>query len=271
VVFQDGRLFPHLSLVDNVAFGLRCRGARRAAARREAHGWLDRVGLADRAGDAPATLSGGQAQLVALARALATNPRLLLLDEPLSALDAQVRPAVRADLQRQLATFAGSRLLVTHDPVEALVLADRLVVVEDGVVVQDGPPDEVRRRPRTAYAASVVGLNLWSGRGVGGRFVLEGGGHLVAAAPAPDGACLAVVSPAAVALHRERPEGSPRNVVEGLVAGVEPRGGLVRVQVDGSLPLVAEITAGAAAELGMAPGRPVWASIKASEIAISPA
>ena len=271
VVFQDGRLFPHLTLLDNVAFGLRSRGARKAAARAAAHDWLERIGLADRAGERPTALSGGQAQLVALARALATEPRLLLLDEPLSALDAQVRPAVRADLRRHLASFEGSRLLVTHDPVEALVLADRLVVVEDGRVVQEGTPDEVRRRPRSAYAASVVGLNLWRGTGTGGRFVLDSGGELVTAGPVPDGPVLAVVAPSAVALHRSRPEGSPRNVVEGVVAGIEHRGGAVRVQLDGSLPLLAEVTAAAVADLHLAVGEAAWASVKASEITTSPA
>ncbi len=271
VVFQDGRLFPHLSLLDNVAFGLRCGGARKAAARREARAWLDRIGLGGRSGDSPASLSGGQAQLVALARALAARPRLLLLDEPLSALDAHTRPAVRADLRRHLASFTGTRLLVTHDPVEALVLADRLVVLEDGRVVQDGPPDEIRRTPRSAYAATVVGLNLWRGRGIGGRFVLDTGGHLVTAPPPPEGACVAVVAPAAVALHRDRPHGSPRNVVEGVIAGIERRGDVARVQVDGNLPLVAEVTVGAIAELGLAAGDAVWASIKASEVTVDPA
>lgn len=271
VVFQDGRLFPHLSVLDNVAFGLRCEGLRAGPARAEARHWLERVGLADRAGDRPAALSGGQAQLVALARALAPRPRVLLLDEPLSALDAQARPAVRADLRRHLDSFAGARLLVTHDPVEALVLADRLVVVEDGAVAQVGTPDELRRRPRTAYTASVVGLNLWRGRGDGHGLVLEGGVRLVVRGPAPAGPAVAVVSPSAVSLHRRRPEGSPRNVVEGRIAGIEHRGDAARVQLEGPLPLLADVTAGALADLGLAVGDPVWAAVKASEIDVSPA
>ena len=271
VVFQDGRLFPHLSVLDNVAFGLRCGGRRASAARAAARAWLDRIGLAERAGDRPARLSGGQAQLVALARALAPEPRVLLLDEPLSALDARTRPAVRADLRRHLDTFPGARLLVTHDPVEALVLADRIVVVEDGRVVQVGAPDEIRRRPRTAYSASVVGLNLWSGRGDGHRLVLDGGVALVVPAPAPAGPAIAVVAPSAVSLHRRRPEGSPRNVVEGVIAGIEYRGDAARVQVDGALPLLADVTAGALADLGLAVGDPVWAAVKASEIDTSSA
>lgn len=269
VVFQDGRLFPHLSVLDNVAFGLRCEGMRTALARSEARRWLERIGLADRATERPASLSGGQAQLVALARALAPRPRVLLLDEPLSALDAQARPAVRADLRRHLDSFPGARLLVTHDPVEALVLADRLVVVEDGRVVQVGSPDELRHRPRTPYTASVVGLNLWRGRGDGHRLVLDSGVSLVVPGPAPDGTAIAVVSPRAVSLHRRRPEGSPRNVVEGRIAGIEHRGDVARVQLDGPLPLVADVTAGALADLALRVGDPVWAAVKASEIAVS--
>lgn len=270
VVFQSGLLFPHLSLVDNVAFGLRSRGAGRRASRRTAHDWLDRIGLADRADDRPEGLSGGQAQLVALARALATCPKLLLLDEPLSALDAQARPAVRADLRRHLDSFAGTCLLVTHDPVEALVLADRLVVVEGGRVVQSGTPADIGRHPRSAYAASVVGLNLWRGRGVHGRFALDSGGQLVTSQPVADGAAVAVAAPAAVALHRRRPEGTPRNVVEGVIAGIERLGGQARVQINGPLPLVAEVTGEAVTDLGLSAGDTTWASIKASEITVYP-
>lgn len=176
-VFQDYLLFPHLSVLENVAFGLRCRGTDRRGARTTAQSWLERLDLADHAGDRPGALSGGQAQRVALARALATRPRLLLLDEPLAALDAATRLDVRAHLRRHLSTFDGARLLVTHDPVEAMVLADRLVVVEAGRVVQTGTPTEISRRPRSPYVARLVGLNLLRGRGRGGRIRLVGGGR----------------------------------------------------------------------------------------------
>jgi len=137
VVFQDHLLFPRLSVLENVAFGPRSRGVHRTAARAEARAWLARVGLADRAGDRPGALSGGEAQRVALARALVTAPRLLLLDEPLAALDATTRHQVRSDLRRHLAGVSGARLLVTHDPVDALVLADRLVVLEEDPFLED--------------------------------------------------------------------------------------------------------------------------------------
>src|SRR5262245_50582340 len=129
-VFQDYLLFPHLSALENVAFGLRARGVPRAEARRRAATWLKRVGLSHHARSRPAALSGGQAQRVALARALVADPRLLLLDEPLAALDIASRGEVRRDLRRHLASFDGTRLLVTHDPLEAMTMADRLVVLE---------------------------------------------------------------------------------------------------------------------------------------------
>ncbi|MGH2769283.1 MAG: ABC transporter ATP-binding protein, partial [Actinomycetota bacterium] len=193
-VFQDYLLFPHLSALENVAFGLRARGLRRAEADRRARGWLERVGLARYASARPTSLSGGQAQRVALARALATDPRLLLLDEPLAALDAGTRVALRRDLRRHLRSFEGTRLLVTHDPLEAAALADRLVVIEEGNVVQEGTPAEVSERPRSAYVAQLVGLNLFRGKGRGDRIELASGTHLVVAGEA-EGEVFAVVHP----------------------------------------------------------------------------
>lgn len=169
VVFQDYLLFPHLTALDNVAFGPRCQGASKAQARARAAEWLDRMGLAAHAGAKPRKLSGGQAQRVALARALATRPRLLLLDEPLAALDARTRLEVRAQLRRHLAEFEAVAVLVTHDPLDAMVLADRLVVVEHGEVVQEGAPSHIARHPRTDYIAQLVGLNLYRGRPTGTR------------------------------------------------------------------------------------------------------
>ncbi len=163
VVFQDYLLFQHLSALENVAFGLRARGMRRARARAQAADWLHRVGLRDHTHATPRELSGGQAQRVALARALATDPQLLLLDEPLAALDASTRLQVRADLAHHLSDYSGHTVLVTHDPLDAMVLADRLVILEDGAIVQQGPPADIARRPRSDYVANLVGLNLFRG------------------------------------------------------------------------------------------------------------
>jgi molybdate transport system ATP-binding protein len=157
VVFQDYLLFPHLSALENVAFGPRSRGASRDRSREIAGQWLARVGLADQARSRPRQLSGGQAQRVALARALATDPALLLLDEPLAALDARTRLETRAQLYRHLAEHPGPTLVITHDPLDALVLADRLVIIEDGAVIQEGDAATVTADPRTEYVALLAG------------------------------------------------------------------------------------------------------------------
>ena len=269
-VFQDYLLFPHLSSLENVAFGLRARGVGRAEARRRAAAWLDRVGLAAHAGSRPRALSGGQAQRVALARAMVGEPRLLLLDEPLAALDAATRTEVRRDLRRHLASFDGTRLLVTHDPLEALALADRLVVLEDGRVSQTGSPAEVSGRPRSRYVAELVGVNLYRGRADGTAIELEGGGRLIAA-DSLRGEVFAAVHPHAVALHRHRPEGTPRNSWPGTADALEVVGDRVRVRMSGTVPIVAEVTPAAASELRLADGGPVWATVKATEVTVYPA
>jgi molybdate transport system ATP-binding protein len=269
-VFQDYLLFPHLSALENVAFGLRARGLGRAEARRRAGAFLERVGLAAHAGSRPRALSGGQAQRVALARAMVGEPRLLLLDEPLAALDAATRTEVRRDLRRHLASFDGTRLLVTHDPLEALALADRLVVLEGGRVTQTGSPAEVSGRPRSRYVAELVGINLYRGHADGAAVELEGGGRLVVA-DGHRGEVFAAVHPRAVALHRHRPEGTPRNSWPGTADALEVIGDRVRVRMTGSIPIVAEVTPAAASELRLADGGPVWATVKATEVTVYPA
>jgi molybdate transport system ATP-binding protein len=267
MVFQDALLFPHLSVADNVAFGLRTRGVPKAGARAAARGWLARVGLDGLGAARPGQLSGGQAQRAALARALVVDPELLLLDEPLSALDARTRLTVRAELRRHLAEFAGSTVLVTHDPVDAMALADRVVVVEHGRVAQAGTPAEVTRSPRTDYVARLAGLSLLSGTGEGRSVRLDGGG-VVAVADEASGPVFAAIRPESVALYLSRPDGSPRNVWPARLVGATPRGGTIRCELAGEVPLVADVTATAFAELGLAPGADVWATVKASEIAV---
>ena len=270
VVFQDYLLFPHLDAVDNVAFGLRCRGLARNAARLEARSWLERVGLERQAGLQPAQLSGGQQQRVALARALAIAPQLLLLDEPLSALDIGTRAELRRELRRHLESFQGVRLLVTHDPIEAIALADRLVILERGRVVQEGAPAAVAERPRSQYVADLVGVNLFRGEADGGRIRLRDGGELTVP-EAGHGEVFAVIHPRAVAIHRQPPEGTPRNVWRGRTERVDPEGDRVRVRVTGAPSIVAEVTPAAVSALRLDEGGDVWVSVKATEIATYPA
>ncbi len=268
LVFQDHVLFPHLTVLENVAFGLRAQ--RRPDARTVARKWLDDAGLGDRADKLPRTLSGGQAQRVALIRALATEPKLLLLDEPLAALDVSIRAEVRRDLSKQLSSFAGIRLLVTHDPLEAITLAGRLVVLEQGVIVQSGTPDEVTARPRSRFVADLAGVNLLRGHARGDHIELSGGVS-VAAADAGEGEVFAVIHPRAVALYRTRPDGTPRNVWPGRADSIDLHGERVRVRVDGPVPLVAEVTPAAVRELGLDAGAQVWVVVKATEISVYPA
>jgi molybdate transport system ATP-binding protein len=269
MVFQDYLLFPHLSVVENVAFGLRSRGLRRPAALEVASQWLERVGLGAFAERKPGSLSGGQAQRVALARALATGPALLLLDEPMAALDASTRVDLRRELRHQLDAFAGVRLLVTHDPLEAMAMADRLVVLEQGRVLQSGTPAEVAQRPRSRYVADLVGVNLFRGRARSNVIALDGGGSLTVAS-ADDGEVFAVVHPRSVALFRSRPDGTPRNVWEGRASDLDLHGDRVRVRLEGAPSIVAEVTPAAVRELGLDRGDTVWIGVKATEVDVYP-
>ncbi|HEU4840909.1 MAG TPA: ABC transporter ATP-binding protein [Ilumatobacteraceae bacterium] len=270
VVFQDYLLFPNLTALENVAFGLRARGITKQRARAVAAGWLERVGLAEHVSHRPRALSGGQAQRVALARALATEPRLLLLDEPLAALDAGTRRDVRRDLRQHLATFAGVRILVTHDPVDAYALADRVVILDGGRVVQRGTFDDVTAHPRSRYVADLVGINLLTGVATNGTITIGTGGTVVAADHV-EGPTYAVIQPHSVALYASPPDGSPRNVWPATVADIDRQADRVRVRLTGPVPLVAEVTPAGLEALGLRLGDPTWASVKATEITTYPA
>jgi molybdate transport system ATP-binding protein len=273
-VFQNYRLFPHLSVRDNVAFAPRCRGAGRRQSREVADHWLQRFRLTDLAGRKPGQLSGGQAQRVALARALAADPLLLLLDEPLAALDAKTKLEIRAELRRHLTEFPGATLLVTHDPLEAMVMTDRLVVVEDGRIVQHGDPAEVARRPATQYVARLVGLNLYRGTlDDNGHITLDdNAGTLTGTHPHPadgpiTGRVLVAIRPTAIAVHTVRPEHfSPRNVWAGMVTGLELLTDRVRAQVTGRPSALVDLTPDAVADLDLVEGSQVWLSAKATDL-----
>ncbi|QES58212.1 molybdate ABC transporter permease subunit [Streptomyces venezuelae] len=270
---QDGALFPHLTALGNTAYGLRAQGTHRAEARSRARLWLDRLGVGHLADRRPAQLSGGQAQRVALARALAAQPRLLLLDEPLAALDQTTRARVRHTLRTHLAGFGGVCLIVTHDPVEAVSLADRVLVLAHGRALQDAPPAEVTRNPRSPWVARMLGRNAWPGTATADGLKLAAGGSVVVAEPVAEGSeALAIVAPEAVSLHRVQPSGSPRNVWPGTVREITAAGSRLRVLVtsEAAADVVCEITPQAAAELAIADGTAVWCSVKATEITLVP-
>lgn len=270
IVFQDYLLFPHLSVVENVAFPLRSKGENVPDSQADAMRFLAEVGAAELAERSPGDLSGGQAQRVALARALASRPQMLLLDEPFAALDVTTRGQLRGQVADHLARFPGPRLLITHEPTEAFLLADTVHVIEDGSLTQVGSAEEIRLRPRTSYIADLAGLNLLRGNAVGG--VVDVAGHPIhTAADDIEGPAIAVIHPRAIALYLVRPEGSPRNSWQTSITRVERLGERVRVQTEDPVPLTAEITVGALDALHLEPGARVWLTVKATEIDVQAA
>lgn len=285
MVFQDRLLFPTMTVRDNVSFGLRARGMPKREAGRSAGRWLDRLDLTALADRRPGRLSGGQAQRVALARALAIEPEVLILDEPLAALDPESKPGIRRCIGGVLAEFAGVSVLITHDPVEARSLAGRIAVIEGGAIVQVGSAQDVQRTPRSAFAAAFVGINLFEGvvsltgekaSVLGARRVGSGKGDAsatirIAAPELPDRAeVFASLHPRAVILSHEKPESSARNAHRCVVGSIDPIEGALRVGLTGPIELSAEITDEARRELGLAVGSSVWASFKATEVRVYP-
>lgn len=270
VVFQDYILFDHLSVLDNIAFAPRSSGASKTAARSVARDLAARFELSEVAEQRPMALSGGQAQRVALARALASNPELLLLDEPLAALDVDVRTRLRRQLARHVESYSGPRLLITHDPTDAFLLADRIVVIEQGRVTQSGTPDEIRRHPETPYVAALSGRNLLYASCTEGVLDVDGSDRsLQTSDMSVRGRALVSIAPSAIALHPTEPHGSPRNTWLTVVSAIEPLGDTSRVYLGDPLRLAADVTPGAVNSLDLRPGTPVWASIKATEIDVT--
>jgi molybdate transport system ATP-binding protein len=278
---QQALLFPHLTARDNVAFGPRSTGSRRRVARETAGRWLAEVDAVDLAGRRPSELSGGQAQRVAIARALACEPELLLLDEPFAALDVDATPAIRSLLRRVVRASGVTTVMVTHDVLDAVVLADRIVVLDAGRVVESGTTTEVLTRPRSAFAARIAGLDLVPGRSCADGLVTAEGAVVAGSHPeaVDDGErAVALFAPASVAVFRGEPGGSPRTAWPARLAAMEPHGELVRLRA-APLPggpvwtdgLAADVTPAAVAELGVEPGDEVWFAVKAAEVTVHPA
>ena len=259
---QEALLFPHLSVEENVAFGPRSAGASRAAARATARHWLSEVEALELADRRPAQLSGGQAQRIAVARALASDPKLLLLDEPLAALDVSVAPALRRMLRRVLADRAV--LIVTHDVLDAYTLADRVVVLEGGRVVEQGATRDVLERPRSPFTAGLAGLNLLVGVRTPRGIRLDDGAEIFGESALGVGsAAAAAVRPSAVRVSLDEPVS--RNRLRGEVLDLEPRGDLVRVR---STRVSADLTPAVVADLDLVPGAIVWFGFDETDVSV---
>jgi molybdate transport system ATP-binding protein len=271
MVFAEYALFGHLSALDNVAFGPRARGTPSSIARKEARALLDVFGVAPLARRRAASLSSGEMQRVAIARALANEPLVLLLDEPFSAIDVERRPPVRDALLRWVGDANAGAVLVTHDPIEAMLFANELIVLEGGKIVQRGSAQQLREHPHSSYVAAFAGVNLY--RGVaspqpGGTSTVAVNGARLAVIGAWHGAVALVVDPDAVILSKAKPDSSARNCLWGPVASAYPEGNAVRVSVNSSPPVVARITRQSAVEFGVEPGAMVYATFKASEVRV---
>lgn len=260
--FQDALLFPHLDVRENVGFGL--DRARRGAAADEL---LAQVGLGGFGSRSVEGLSGGEARRVAIARALAGDPDLVILDEPFAGLDVGARAGLRQLIAERRSENRAPWILITHDPAEARILADRIVVLEDGAVTQIGTPAQVQAQPASRYVAELVGVNLFEGVATDGRVAIGSSGvEVTVVDQSLRGEVRLTVRPESVALHASPPGGSPRNVWQAQVGDVHRLGDLVRVHLEAPIPLVADVTPSAVAELAIVPGAPVWVVIKATSL-----
>ncbi|HYI57836.1 MAG TPA: ATP-binding cassette domain-containing protein [Microlunatus sp.] len=271
---QDPLLFPNLTVMDNVAFGPRAARVSRSAARQTARRLLRDVGATELADRKPAQLSGGQAQRVAVARAVAADPKLLLLDEPLAALDVTASPMLRRVLRDVLADR--SAIVVTHDLLDAVLLSSRVVVLDRGRIVESGPTADVLRHPTSTFTARLAGLNLIAGTAQSGGLRPEHGGPPVgglARSPlTPGERATAVFTPTAVSVYLAEPHGSPRNVFPVTITELEPRGEQTRVRAATSTgeSLTADLTTAAVGDLDLYPGRSAFYTVKATAVTIYP-
>lgn len=257
VVFQGGLLFPNMTVRENVEFGSTA-----------SVDWLlEQFALTGLENQKPDNLSGGEAQKVALARTLASNPNVLLLDEPLSALDASSKIEVRRFLKSVLSDFQGPRIVVTHDPIDAFGLAERIYVVERGRVAQVGSPEDLRSAPATGYVADLVGTNLLEGDVTDGAVVV-GQHHIITADVTAHGPVFVQIHPRAVAIHTSRPVGSARNVWQSVVDHIEVIEGIARVTFTAPLPLTAEVTTTSINTMDLDVGSTAYVAIKATEVEV---
>ena len=271
VVFLKYLLFEHLDVEANVLFAATVRHGATSDVRRMAQGLIEALELSGLESRRPSQLSGGQRQRVAIARALASMPKMLLLDEPLAALDLETKGNLRRLLGEHLDDFRGPRLLITHDPVDAFLLADSIAILENGRITQVGPSAEVARRPATRYAAALAGLNLLMGENSGGTLSIDDSEQTLATSDTQtNGPVLVTINPNAIALHESEPHGSPRNSWATSISSIEGTGDIIRVTLEAPLPLNVDVTPAAVEAMDLAPGQRVWASVKATEVSVNP-
>jgi molybdate transport system ATP-binding protein len=273
LVFQHYALFPHLTVAQNVRFGVR-PGKGKGPGDGLTKGVLARFGIEALASARPGTLSGGERQRVALARAVATDPKVLLLDEPLSALDAGTKGAVASELTRHLRALALPTILVSHDFEDVIGLADRVAVVEDGVIVQCGVWRDLVEAPVSKFVATLAGVNYFPGTAIQRETLTEvrssEGPATFVSTDEGSGPVGVVVYPWDVALSAEEPSGSALNRLSGPVKRIAGVGNRIRVSLDSQPSIVAEITADSLSRMGVAPGRPLVASWKATGTRLVP-
>lgn len=268
-VYQDYLLFPHLQVKDNILFGLKIRKAPRHTMKSALEQMVALLGIGHLLDRYPATLSGGEQQRVALARALITSPQVLLLDEPLSALDPPTREEFQAELKRIHQHTRTTTIHITHDFDEALVLADRAGIIRNGQLDQVGRPRELFRQPRSREIARFVGMeNIYPA-------VVRESGQEKYADLGPlhwrilselEGEVQIAIRPEDIILAREEFTSSAQNRVRGVVSAISPRGGMVKVTLDAGLPLVILITAQAREEMQLELGQELWAVFKATAV-----
>jgi molybdate transport system ATP-binding protein len=272
MVFQEGALFPHLSVAGNVAYGMRERVPRRQRGERT-RAVLDQFGIGHLAGSRPDRLSGGERQRVALARTVASGPSVLLLDEPVAALDPVSRAMVTTELAGHLGRLGLPAILVSHDFADVAGLAGRIAVIEAGHIVQQGPGSELLQAPASPFVAAFTGVNYFAGVAArrGHLTEVRTDGAVLVSTEEAEGPVGAVVPPWDVSLASTRPEGSALNALDGPVTRVVTVGNRVRVTIGSRPPVVAEITEDSANRLAAAPGVRLVATWKATGTRLVPA
>jgi molybdate transport system ATP-binding protein len=271
-VFQDYALFPHKNVFENVAYGLKARGVARHEIEARVSAELGRLHIEELRGAKPNQLSGGQRQRVALARTLVTRPRIMLLDEPLSALDVQLRSKVRGELRVLLKQLGVPALIVTHDPLDAVGLADEVLVMENGQIIQRGTYDSLLAAPRSSFVADFVESNALPGKLE--RFSAEGESTIRVSASSlvhanvalADENQIVVIHPWDISLSTSPIESSMRNVLPARVTGICPLRDRVRVQLDIGVLLTAEVSRASIDALSLVVGAAVFASFKTTAV-----